>query len=350
MRKLPLISILIVTYNSSEYIEDCLQALARTTYKTIEILVVDNASTDNTVELLKKQQKKITLPMELFTERENLGYAAGNNLAADHANGKYLFIINPDTTVTPNFLEPLIDKAEADSTISVCQPMVYLTKQPDIINLSGKITHFLGFDWIRDFEKKKVRKSGNIASFSGSGVLIKKDVFQQLGGFDPHYFMYYEDTDLSWRMRLMGYKLWYEPNSILYHDYKYTPVETYQTLHQKLFFAERNRLITLLKNYSLKSWLLLFPMVIVVEIAMICYAFAKGWGSQKLKAYTSIWQHRSTIIKQRKKTQALRVLSDRKLATAFVAKLTFKEYLHPVVKYGLNPLMGIYWRIVWPLL
>ncbi len=350
MKKNPLVSILIVTHNSEEYIEQCLNSLTKITYRAIELIVVDNASTDDTISLIKNTLKKVTFETKLIRQKYNSGYAVGNNVAAKQANGTYLFILNPDSLVTPGFLQPLVVKVETDTQVSAVQPAVYLSETPQLLNLTGKTTHFLGFDWIRDFEQKKSRKSGYIDSWSGSGILLRRSIFNELSGFDDAYFMYYEDSDLSWRMRLMGYKLWFEPTAVLYHDYKYTPRESYQPLKRKYFYIERNRLQTIFKNYSLKTLLLIAPMLFLIEISLVIFAAMQGWGLVKINSYVSLWKLRQHLGKQRIKIQETRKISDKKIVKTFSPTLTFKEFQHPVVTHILNPLMNLYWHVVKPLI
>jgi GT2 family glycosyltransferase len=350
MKNNPLVSILIVTHNSAEYIEACLNSIAKVTYKPIELIVVDNNSTDATNSLVKNNIQALSFETNHIRQKNNRGYAEGNNIAAKHADGKYFFILNPDSVVSPHFLQPLVKKAETDSRISAVQPAVYLSITPQKLNLTGKETHFLGFDWIRDFEQKNKRRSGYLHSWSGSGVLLRKNIFDELNGFDDKYFMYYEDTDLSWRMRLVGHKLWFETNSIIYHDYKYTPHESYQPLKRKLFYIERNRLLTIFKNYSFKTLLLIFPMLVLIELLMVIFAVIQGWGLVKIRSYVELWKLRHHIVGQRKEIQTTRNISDKRIVEVFLPKLMFKEFQHPVVRYALNPMMYLYWQIIKPII
>ncbi len=343
----PLVSISIVTCNSAEYIGDCLKSLFKVRYLAIEIIIFDNNSSDTTIDTIKSVSlsEKITL----IENATNVGFAAAHNQVAKIAKGKYLFILNPDTVVTPAVFEPLIETMENDLSVAVTQPLVYLFDKKTI-NLTGKTTHFLGFDWIRDYKTKSIPNSGLIYSCSGSGMCVKSDVFLKLGGFDEQFFMYYEDSDFSWRCLLAGYTLRFVKESVLYHDYKYIPKENYLSLHRKLFLIERNRLATFFKNYSLKSIILFLPAAIFMEVGMTFFAFISGWGVVKLKSYFSLLALAPKVIAARKKVQALRKVSDASLLNNFTGKITFDAFENSVVKHIVNPVLESYFTGVKKLL
>jgi len=340
MRK-PLVSIVIVTYNSSEYIKVCLESLLAITYKPHEIVVMDNSSTDNTKDILSKYEGKINI----FSSK-NVGFAEGVNKAVRKAEGKYVFLINPDTKVSQGFLQPLVAVMEANNKVAACQPLIYLMKKKKTINLTGKTTQYLGFDWIKDYKEKIVPERHEISSFSGSGVMIRKSIFSKCGGFDPIYFMYHEDTDLSWKFRLLGYKLLFIPESVIYHDYKYIPKESYHPLKNKLKYYERNRLTTIIKNYQTKTLMLLSPIIITIEFAMLAFSILQGWFLQKLQGYGHIIKNARKIRASRLFIQKKRVVSDKELVNSFKAGLYFKEFQIFPVKYIVNPLLSIYWTLI----
>jgi len=341
----PLVSCIVVTYNSQEYLKKCLTALQKVTYSNLEILVIDNQSTDKSLIIAQKFSPKI----HVFVNSKNEGYAGGHMTGIKKARGKYFFLLNPDTFVRPDFLEPLVDAAEKNKKIAAVQPLVYLTNQPKTINLSGKVPHYLGFDWLRDYEANEVRESGQILSFSGSGILLSAESMVQVGGLDSTYFMYYEDSDLSWRLRMNGFILWYCAESVIYHDYKFLPDEKYQALTQKLFWAERNRIYTILKNYSLSSLVLFAPIFFFMEFGLLVYFTTKGWLKIKLNSYVSLWSSRQELKLSRANVQVMRTVEDRDLIRNFQATIEFSLFKHPVAEYLLNPVLWLYWKLIWPL-
>ncbi len=177
-----------------------------------------------------------------------------------------------------------------------------------------------------------------------SGAALKK-----VGGLDESYFMYYEDSDLGWRLRMAGFLLWYCSASVIFHDYKFIPDEKNQSISQKLFWAERNRLYTIFKNYSVSTLILISPALFLMELALLFFFTIKGWLGVKLRTYASLWSHRSELLASRKKVQSTRVLEDRAVIEQFESKIEFSLFKNPLVSYLLNPLLFIYWKLIWPL-
>lgn len=339
--KLPLISVIIVTYNSESYLPACLKSIFVAEYSNLEIIIVDNCSKDKTVRIIKSLKKKV---VPLFMDK-NLGYAESNNLGVKKARGEFIFLLNPDTTVDKNIFSYLL-KAFENPKIAVSQPAIFLMKERQKLNLTGKMTNFMGFDWVRDYGSRKVPQSGEIISFSGCGVMIRKEIFNKTKGFDPNFFMYYEDTDLSWRLRLFGYKLIFVPKAIMYHDYKYIPVESYLPLKNKLFLNERNRIMTIYKNYSTWTIILLLPAFLILEFCMLIFSISGGWFNEKLKGYRSIIKLRDNLNKDRLFVQRNRILFDRQITDDFKSTLGFEMYNNLGVRLFINPFLSFYWNIV----
>lgn len=338
----PLISVIIVTYNSDEYLRDCLESLFRVTYKNLEIHIIDNNSKDKTRGIINSFRKRIS---HIFLDA-NVGYAGANNIGIKNANGEFVFLLNPDTKVDIHIFDNLLKAFRNNANMVVGQPVVYLMKDPKRLNCTGKVTHFMGFDWVRDYKKITYPREGEIMSFSGCGVMIKKSVFTVTKAFDPNYTMYYEDSDLSWRLRLFGYKLMFVPSAIMYHDYKYIPVERYQTLKSKLFYNERNRIMTFYKNYSMRTIVLLLPSALFLEFCMVVYALSGGWFIEKIKGYISIIALRHSLQKNRVFVQKNRIVSDREITRNFMSTLNMEIYNNGAVKLFINPMLSCYWGLV----
>lgn len=337
----PLLSIVVLTYNSQKYIKDCLNSLFRANHPACEYIVVDNGSSDQTLEIILKR-----FPEVKIIQNNNTGYAGGFNLGASKSRGKYLAIITPDTKVSPNWIFPLLKRMN-DPEVAVCQPKVMLLKEPALLNLTGQTTHFLGFNWISDYRKGlKNLPERELTSFSGALFLIKRAVFDQLGGFDKSFFMYYEDGDLAWRIRLSGYKIIFVPGSAVFHDYKFQPEENIQKIRQKFYYLERNRLVMMLKNYSLKTLLLLLPGLVFLETGMGIYFLSQGWWLEKGKGYLWIFKNLGQILSARKTIQASRKIDDRVFMENFQGQIKFEEFNNAAVKFLVNPLLGGYWVII----
>ncbi len=342
MKTFPLVDLIIVTYNSEKYINKCLGSVFKESGSFKQLIIFDNNSTDKTRSILIKYQKRI----KLICSNKNIGYAGGVNEALKVCKSKYFFILNPDTEVSKNFLNPMLKVMEGDKKIGACQPAVYLLTKKSTLNLTGKETHYLGFDWIRDYKAKVLPLIGEITSFSGSGVLIRTSLFNKLGGYDPFYFMYYEDSDLSWRMRLAGYKIVFVPESVIFHDYKFKTDEKYQPMKQKLYYLERNRLITIFKNYEIKSLILILPLIFLTEVLMLVYSLSKGFIRHKIMGYLNIVINLDLILESRKRTQGLRRTKDSTVTSNFKSVLSFSELNTRAVRIFVNPVLNLYLSII----
>ncbi|MDP3888618.1 MAG: glycosyltransferase family 2 protein [bacterium] len=338
----PLVSVVIVAFNSQNDIKDCLNKIFDSSYTPLEVIVVDNHSTDGTCESVKKNFPKV----KLIESKKNLGYTGGNNLGAKLAKGEYLVIVNPDTRVSKSWLEPLI-LASGQKDIAVCQPKIMLAQKKDLLNATGKITQFLGFEYLSDYKKRDYKlERHEITSFSGSTFLIKRNLFLGLGGFDEDFFMYYEDGDLAWRLRLSGYHILFVPDSVVYHAYKFNPKEDYQKARTKFYLLERNRLAMVIKNYQFRSLLSLLPAISLMEIGMICYFLTRGWCFEKWKGYWWLVKNCKSIMLKRKKIQMERKVTDKILVKQFSSKIEFAEFDNLVLRYLVNPFLYFYWSLV----
>ncbi len=337
----PFVSIIIVTYCSSTYIQACIDSLLQTSYTAKEIIVVDNHSQDNTLHILSKYKENL----HVESLDQNIGYAGGVSKGIKIAKGEYICILNPDTLVAKGFLEPLVAKMESDSLCASCQPAVFLSSDPHKLNLTGKVTQYLGFDWITDYKSAHVPAIRQIYSWSGSAILLRHEALTETRGFDPIYFMYYEDSDLSWRFQLYGFTQWFIPESHVFHDYKFIPQEA-QSLKKKIYYLERNRLMTVFKNYSVKTLLLIILPMMLMEMGMFFSCLMYGAFREKVKSYGDLWKLRSHIQTERKIIQSQRKIPDKEILRHFVLSIDFELFQNPVVRWIVNPILKGYGHVL----
>ncbi|MDC0193591.1 glycosyltransferase family 2 protein [Candidatus Nitrosopelagicus sp.] len=206
--QLPKVSIIIVNYNGKTLLEKCLESVFKIDYKNTEVIVVDNNSTDDTVEFVTNNYPSIIL----LKLNSNKGFAEPNNIAAKIATGKYLLFLNNDTIVTSNFISEMIPVIENDEQIAICQSL--LLKPDKSIDSSGDFIDNLGVVYN---STKKINDIRKISSARGASMLIRKNIFDILEGFDEKFYVSFEDVDLGWRTWMIGYKVVLAPKSIVYH-------------------------------------------------------------------------------------------------------------------------------------
>ena len=206
--KQPKVSVIITSYNGLTVLEKCLQSLSKVEYDNFEIILVDNNSTDGTIEFISKNYPSITI----IKLESNKGFAEPNNIGAKIAKGKYLLFLNNDTVVTPNFISELVNVIENNKKIAICQSL--LLQSDGKIDSSGDFIDDLGVVYS---SKKLPKDLQQISSAKGAALLIQNEIFFDLGGFDNRFFATFEDVDLSWRSWIFGYNVVVAPKSIVYH-------------------------------------------------------------------------------------------------------------------------------------
>ena len=208
MIKSPLVSVIIVNYNGRKLLEKCFQSLTKVTYSNYEIILVDNNSEDDSIQYIKENFPN-TIILKL---KENYGFAYPNNIASKNAKGDYLLFLNNDTTVTTSFMEELVKKMETDQKIGICQSM--LLKPKGEVDSSGDFVDVLGIVYS---SKERITSEREALSAKGASMMIRKQLFKKLGGFDETFYFSFEDVDLGWRSWIFGYKVLVIPQSVVYH-------------------------------------------------------------------------------------------------------------------------------------
>jgi GT2 family glycosyltransferase len=310
-------SVIIVNYNGREHLTRCLESLEHTTYA--EIIVVDNTSSDGSAEFVASTYPDV----QLIRSQSNLGYGQGNNLGASKSQSRYLVFINPDTVAEPGWLESLVSALGANPRAGLATPKILLLEQPETINTCGNNLHLTGLTLCRgmSFPGSAFTQPARVSAISGAAFIIRRDLFEALGGFDPDFFLYMEDTDLSLRARLVGYHCLNVPDSVVYHDYalRFGP--------KKTFYQERNRYLMLLKNYRWLTLLVLSPALLLAEIVTWGFSLTRDRDHlhNKFKSYVWVIKNWGAIMARRHETQSLRNVRDRDLLLNTTHRLEYAQ-------------------------
>jgi GT2 family glycosyltransferase len=318
-RNRPLLaSIIIVNYNAREKLRECLESVVRAGYANCEIIVVDNASSDGMADAVE-----IDFPsIKLIRSETNVGFGAANNLAARKAEAKYLVFLNPDTIVQSGWLEALLTPFCGDDRAGLVTSCILLADNPELINTCGTDVHFTGLTLCRGLREPRdsYGKREEIDAVSGAAFAIRYEIFEALEGFDEDTFLYMEDTDLSWRSRLAGWRCLYEPNSVVLHHYalKITPL--------KVFYQERNRYLMLAKTLKWPTLVVLLPSQIMAEIITWGFVLYSDRANimNKLRAYAWIISNWQLVLRKRRATQLHRRVPDRVLLEHTKSRLKFE--------------------------
>lgn len=293
-------SIVIVSYNGINYLQACINSILEEIHPEDEIILVDNASTDGSADLVREHHPRV----RLLDNSTNLGFAVACNQGASYAGGENLIFLNQDTRVQPGWLAALLAPLEQDPAVGLVTSKILLMARPDQIHMCGQEIHFTGFSFGRGFlaPADGYTTPQQVGAASGASFAIRRNLWEQLGGFDPQLFMYYEETDLSWRARLVGCASLYVPDSIVFHDFA---LRDSQLAH---IFSERNRLVLILKNWKWETLVLLTPSLLLAEVIDWGYMLSVGWkGIQaKLKACGWLMRNCANVVSARKNVQRSR--------------------------------------------
>jgi GT2 family glycosyltransferase len=335
-----LASVVVVAYNNRDSLRECLDSLLGTLPPASELLVIDNASTDGSPELVEENYPTFSV----IRNRVNLGFAGGSNLAGAEARGEYIVFLNPDTTTAPGWLEKLLAPLEEDFRVGLTTPQILLMRSPGVINACGNDIHLSGLTLCRGAGLKEgtLASRAIISAVSGAAFAIRRELFNQVGGFDERFFMYLEDTDLSWRCRLAGYDCIYVPDSVVYHDYELR----FRT--NKTLFQERNRYCMLLKNLRWGSLVALLPVLLLAEVVSWGFVLLRQFSQwrQKFQAYAWVVRNWKAIMILRRQTQSLRKRSDRQLLRLHSWRLDFDQTGPGLVARLANGIFGpLFWTL-----
>lgn len=218
------IGIIIVNYNGKHLLEKNLQSVVDTDYENFEIIVVDNASIDGSIEYLRKNFPIV----KIVESKDNLGFGRGNNLGVkEYPNFDAYLFLNNDVSVPEDWLGKLVVTLQEKNDAGAVGPKILYSKEKlgndrRIINSAGIYVdkHFMPYDrYDKENDNTKFTIVEEVDAIMGGAFLIRRDVFEKTGGFNPKMFLYYEDIDLSLRIRDLGYKIYYNGNAEVYHDH-----------------------------------------------------------------------------------------------------------------------------------
>ena len=235
------VAAIVVTYNSEAHIRDCLDALLEDPDGPGRVVVVDNASADQSIGIAHELSRRDGR-VEVVASDVNLGLAGGVNRALDQSDEPYLAILNPDVTPTQGWIAPLISLMERDTSVAVACPLILAGGR---VNSAGQHVHVSGLGFNRHLGEapEQVESSPvDVGGLHGAAFLIRTSALRALGGWDTTGFLYQEDVALSWDVLLSGWRIVFVPDSRVVHDYHLTMYP------EKLYLLERNRWALLLSH------------------------------------------------------------------------------------------------------
>ncbi|OQY11894.1 MAG: hypothetical protein B6I31_04095 [Desulfobacteraceae bacterium 4572_19] len=306
---LPSIDVIIVNYNGIKYLPDCLESLFLSQYPSFRVIIVDNASSDNSVKWIKKNYHQVTV----IKNKINEGFGKANAKGIEYGDSPYFALLNNDTKVDRNWLIKLVEVMENNFYCATACSKLLFMNNPEVINASGGGMNIIGYGYDHNLFSNNKRASHKIKDVffaTAAACLIRRCHYNSINGFDLSFFMYHEDVDLGWRMNLMGYTVKYVPDSVVYHAFGGTSMKS-GSMQFRNRLGLRHALRSLLKNYEITTLKYILPLFCHININNFKAGIATGFFRALL--WNLLWLP-DTVIK-RCRVQRSRKKSDKKLSS-----------------------------------
>jgi GT2 family glycosyltransferase len=282
------VAIIILNWNGKNDTIECLKSLGQITYSNYEIVVVDNGSTDESV----KYVKSIFPHISLIENIKNLGFAAGNNAGIRHAlmhHPDFVLVLNNDTVVDTHFLNELVKVAESDPVIGAVQPKLIRQDDPSIVDSYGIRLACNGDvrdDKAGETDNQNVRMPYQVFGACAAAALYKRTVLEATGLFDDDFFLVHNDTDLSWRIRLAGYKICLVPSAVVFHKRGISRRRRLLDMSHIAYISRLDLISVRIRYYPSILLLKYFPFTLLSLIPIVGY-YIRNFRSPELEPYKS---------------------------------------------------------------
>jgi GT2 family glycosyltransferase len=313
-----LISVVVLNWNGIKVLNQCLSSLRTQTYTPLEIIVVDNASTDNSVDFIRERFRDV----KLVVNEKNLGFGGGNNVGIRASEGRYIMMLNNDTRLDPHCIEELRRGIEENDRYGACASKILLEYEDNLIDAAGIVVCPDGLSIGRGRLEKGDRYNDEVEVFFASdcACLYRREMLEDIGLYDEDFFAYADETDMGWRAQLAGWKCIYNPKAVVYHFHS-ASAGTYSPF--KAYLVERNRIWVAIKNFP-------FPLLVFGQFytfwryMLQAYGAFSGKGAAGrftsdfskiklikilIKVYLSLWKQLPLMLRKRRVIQEKRRIS-----------------------------------------
>lgn len=298
----PTVSIIIVNWNGAQYLPRCLDTIASQTFTDYEIIVVDNASSDHSVDDLENR-----LPgVRVIRLSQNVGFAAANNKGAHLARGRWLALLNNDAYPEPYWLEKILDAAKHYSEFSFFASHMMQADGEGLIDGTGDVYHVSGLAWHRNYSQHEVQANpemGEVFSPCAAAAVYDRKAFLDVDGFDEQYVSHHEDVDLGFRLRLRGLRCLYVPDAVVEHvgSASYGKVSDLTVYH-----VHRNLVWCFFSNMPGHLFWIYLPAHIVANLVFLVYYSLRGQGKVIWRAKLDALRSLPLALRKRREAQKTR--------------------------------------------
>lgn len=332
----PRVGVVMLAYGPEPVIDRAIAAVTASAGVDVALVVVDNGCTRTDLAALCDAHGAA-----LVAPTRNLGFAGGVNVGARHLDAPFLGLVNSDAIVEADALRRLVDTA-AEPGVGIASGSIRLAEDESRINSAGNPVHVLGLCWAGGLGEPAADHAvtGPVPSASGAGLVVRRELWDRLGGFPDEFFAYQEDLELSWRTWQLGYSVRYVPDAVVVHHYEFSRNS------RKMFLLERNRLLFVLTCYGSRTLALLAPALLGFEVAMAVVAAGQGWGREKLQGWSWVLRHLDWVRRRRRAVQGARTVADRGLVPLWTDHFDATAMPLPAWAQPLQGVLAGYWRLV----
>ena len=321
MNKIPLVSIIILNFNAGKLLLNCIESLTKLAYQNIELIIVDNVSTDNSQNQCKEKFPQV----KLIQNKKNSGYCGGNNVGIKNANGEFIIILNPDTIVESNLIDKLLGAYNIHGE-GLYQPKILSLEDKSILQSTGNMIHVFGFGFARDKgnqDNNEIKETTKIGYAAGTCLFALKETFLKLKLFDEFLFLYHDDLDIGWRASQKEINSYIVPQTTIYHAESYS----LKWSKKKFFWLERNRRYCLMTHYSPDTLKIIRKELWITELLIWAVYFSKGYLTAKIKAELELRKNKKFIIKKQIEIENEKRISDAELIKTFPDRIEIPKFV-----------------------
>jgi GT2 family glycosyltransferase len=325
----PRVAVLVLNFNGRRFLDQCFRSVFQNPAPPFDLFLIDNHSTDDSLKFTQTRFPGVNI----VKNEANLGYAGAYDRIIRELDHDYVVLLNNDTAVAPGWLGALYGAAAASPRVAACGPRILMMDHPHILDHGGGLLTIIGSGrdlgkWQRDpGPDAGVREVGFA---SGCSLFLRRAAYLEVGGFDPDYFMYHEDVDLCWRLRLAGYSVRYVPEAVVHHHLGGSVSRDHENPN-KLYWCQKNRLANMVKNLGPGRLTIACGVSLAYDALRLLRFLAQGnveLAQLLLRGYAATCGRWRVLLRQRRQVQRQRTVSDRELAPFFSPVLAAaKDYL-----------------------
>jgi len=339
----PAVTVAVISFNGMKVVESCLDSILAQTYQPYRILLINNASTDGTPELIRQKYPQV----EMIDLPENRGPNPARNMGIKKSLTSLTLLVDDDAVLADNCLKELVKAYQTYPHGAVWIPRLIYYDQQDLIQYEGAFIHYISEAILLNSDKplnEGVKDITPVEATSGTCLLISNESAQTIGFFDEDYFFGRTDGEFTFRLTLSGYKLYTVPQATCFHRVKVRGLS-------KLFYQVRNRWYFTLSMYSWRTLLLIFPALIVYELSLIIFVGLKGAIKEYISAIFHVIHDIPLILRKRKFIQSLRKVRDRDILHSDSINIRSDLVDNKVIallKVMLDQFFSLYWKLIYP--